>query len=127
MRRLVSVIRLSGLLALSILPGVYPALAQDVSLLETPVFIERIASGELPPVARRLPDEPSVAEMETLGRHGGQMRLLMGRAKDIRLLVVYGYARLVKYRPDLSIQADILNEATGTLAHGSAQLIGSWP
>ena len=110
MRRLVSVTRLSGLLALSILPGVYPALAQDVSLVETPVFVERVASGELPPVAERLPAEPSVAEMETLGRHGGQMRLLMGRAKDIRLLVVYGYARLVKYRPDLSIQADILKD-----------------
>ena len=98
MRRLVSIPGLLGLLALSIiLPGVRPATAQDVSLVETPVFVERVASGELPPVAERLPAEPSVAEMETLGRHGGQMRLLMGRAKDIRLLVVYGYARLAKY------------------------------
>jgi peptide/nickel transport system substrate-binding protein len=110
MRHLVSIVRLSGLLALSILLAVRPAMAQDIPLIETPVFVERVASGELPPVAERLPTEPSVAEMETMGRHGGQMRLLMGRAKDIRLLVVYGYARLAKYRPDLSIQADILED-----------------
>jgi peptide/nickel transport system substrate-binding protein len=110
MRHLVSIVRLSGLLALSILLAVRPAMAQDIPLIETPVFVERVTSGELPPVAERLPTEPSVAEMETMGRHGGQMRLLMGRAKDIRLLVVYGYARLAKYRPDLSIQADILKD-----------------
>ncbi len=110
MRRLVSVVGLLGLPALLILLGVHPAMAQNISLKETPVFAERVASGELPSVAERLPTEPSVAEMETLGRHGGQMRLLMGRAKDIRLLVVYGYARLAKYRPDLSIQADILKD-----------------
>jgi len=110
MRCLVSVVNLVGLLVLSILHGVQPANAQNIALVETPVFVERVASGELPPVAGRLPTEPSVAEMETLGRHGGRMRLLMGRAKDIRLLVVYGYARLAKYRPDLSIQADILKD-----------------
>jgi len=110
MKRLLSIVSLFGPLALSILPAVHPAMAQDISLMETPVFAERVASGELPPVAERLPTEPSVAEMETLGRHGGQIRLLMGRAKDIRLLVVYGYARLAKYRPDLSIQADILKD-----------------
>ncbi len=113
MRHLLSVhslLGLLGLLALSNLPGIHPAMAQDVSLVETPVFAERVASGEMPPVAERLPAEPSVAEMETLGRHGGQMRLLMGRAKDIRLLVVYGYARLAKYVPDLSIQPDILKD-----------------
>jgi len=93
---------------LLIMPGVHPAMARDVSPVETPAFAARVASGQMPPVAERLPIEPSVAEMETLGRHGGQIRLLMGRAKDIRLLVVYGYARLAKYAPDLSIQADIL-------------------
>ena len=110
MRCLVSVVNLVGLLVLFILHGVQPANAQNTALVETPVFVERVASGELPSVAGRLPTEPSVAEMETLGRHGGRMRLLMGRAKDIRLLVVYGYARLAKYRPDLSIQADILKD-----------------
>jgi peptide/nickel transport system substrate-binding protein len=90
--------------------GVHPAIAQDVPLVETPVYAERVVSGEMPPIAERVPGEPSVAEMKTLGRHGGQIRLLMGRAKDIRLLVVYGYARLAKYIPDLSIQPDILKD-----------------
>ena len=110
MRRLVSFVSRLALPVLSISSAVQPAMAQDISLMETPVLLERVASGELPPVDKRLPVEPSVAEMETMGRHGGQMRLLMGRAKDIRLLVVYGYARLVKYQPDLSIHADILKD-----------------
>ena len=99
MRRLVSVHSLSGalaLLALFSMAGVRPAIAQDVPLVETPVYAERVASGEMPPVTERIPTEPSIAKMKTLGRHGGQIRLLMGRAKDIRLLVVYGYARLAK-------------------------------
>ncbi len=97
---------LSGLLALAILPSITLA----VSPVETPVFIERVKSGELPSVDERLPIQPSVVEMATTGRHGDQLRLLMGKAKDIRLLVVYGYARLAKYKPDLTIQADILQD-----------------
>ena len=112
MRQLLSVNNLVRLLVLFFLPGVHPIIAQEVSLVETPIFVERVASGEMPPVAERLPSEPSIAKMEALGRHGGQMRLLMGRAKDIRLMVVYGYARLAKYVPDLSIQADILKNIT---------------
>jgi peptide/nickel transport system substrate-binding protein len=108
MRQLISVQKLFGLLALAILPATLPSVALAVSPVETPVFIDRVETRELPPVAERLPIEPSVVEMETTGRHGGQIRLLMGRAKDIRLLVVYGYARLAKYKPDLTIQADIL-------------------
>jgi len=113
MRRLFSVHGLLGLLvilALASPPGSRPTMAQDIPLIETPAFAERVASGEIPPVGERVPIDPSVVEMESPGRHGGQMRLLMGRAKDIRLLVVYGYARLVKYVPDLSIQPDILKD-----------------
>ena len=108
MRHLLSFQGLLALLVLFSLASIRSTLAQDAPLIETPVFAERVASGELPPVVERVPNEPSVAEMKTLGRQGGRMRLLMGRAKDIRLLVVYGYARLAKYVPDLSIQPDIL-------------------
>ena len=89
---------------------VHSAVAQDIPLVETPSLVEQVMSGELPPIAERLPDEPSIARMETTGVHGGQIRMLMARAKDTRLLVVYGYARLAKYLPDLSIQADILED-----------------
>ena len=112
MRQLLSVNNLIRLLVLSFLSGVHPTIAQQISLVETPIFVGRVASGEIPPVAERLPTEPSIVEMGAMGRHGGQMRLLMGRAKDIRLMVVYGYARLAKYLPDLSIQADILKNIT---------------
>jgi len=110
MRRLLSFQSLLALLVLFSLASIRSIMAQDPPLIETPIFAERVASGELPPVVERVPNEPSVAEMKTLGRQGGRIRLLMGRAKDIRLLVVYGYARLAKYVPDLSIQPDILKD-----------------
>ncbi len=110
MKCLLSFQSLLALLVLFSLASIRSIMAQDAPLIETPIFAERVASGELPPIAERVPNEPSVAKMKTLGRQGGRMRLLMGRAKDIRLLVVYGYARLAKYVPDLSIQPDILKD-----------------
>jgi peptide/nickel transport system substrate-binding protein len=109
MNHWISLYRILPALVIFVLAGACPAIAQQI-LVETPLFSERVTAGELPAIAERLPIEPSVADMELTGRHGGQMRLLMGRAKDIRLLVVYGYARLVKYVPDLSIQPDILKD-----------------
>lgn len=110
MRRLLSFQGLLALLVLFSLASIRSTMAQDALLIETPAYAERVASGELPPIVDRIPTEPSVAKMKTLGRQGGRIRLLMGRAKDIRLLVVYGYARLAKYVPDLSIQPDILKD-----------------
>jgi len=86
--------------------------AQAVSWRETPYFAERVKSGELPPVERRVPENPKVADFglkdRTLGRYGGDMQTLMGRSKDVRLMVVYGYARLVAYDRNFDIVADIL-------------------
>jgi len=81
--------------------------------IETPMLAERVANGELPPVSERLPMVPSVAlmdESQAPGRHGGQMRLLFGRAKDIRLMVVYGYARLVSFNEKYDLVPDILRD-----------------
>ena len=36
------------------------------------------------------------------------MRIIMGRNQDTRLMVVYGYSRLVGYNPDLELVPDIL-------------------
>jgi peptide/nickel transport system substrate-binding protein len=44
----------------------------------------------------------------SVGAHGGTLKMLMGRAKDIRMMMVYGYARLVGYDPDLEFTADIV-------------------
>ncbi len=77
-------------------------------LQETPAFEEDIAHGKLPKVDERLPKEPAVAELETIGTPGGELRMLMGGPKDTRMMVVYGYARLVGYTPSLTLKPDIL-------------------
>ena len=99
-------------IGLVILLCTFPTYA--LTLKETPVLEKFIKSGSLPAISLRLPKPPSIANFDNtnkiLGKHGGQMRLLMGRAKDIRLMVVYGYARLVGYRHDFSLYADILEK-----------------
>ena len=79
--------------------------------VEPPFFAEAVAAGKLPPVADRLPEHPSVVSYagteKKPGRYGGTLRILGGSAKDTRLMVIYGYARLVSYTPDLEIAPDI--------------------
>jgi peptide/nickel transport system substrate-binding protein len=77
-------------------------------LRETPSLVPEVASGALPPVSKRIPSEPALAELETIGRPGGELRMLMASPKDTRLMVVYGYARLVAYTPALAIVPDML-------------------
>ena len=42
------------------------------------------------------------------GRYGGDLRMLMAKDRDIRMMVVYGYARLVGYDEHLRLAPDIL-------------------
>ena len=88
--------------------------AAGSSYVEVPSLAERVASGELPPVEHRLPARPSVISLNDRGlvpgRHGGELRLLMSRSKDVRLMVVYGYARLVGYQPDYRLVPDLLDD-----------------
>jgi len=89
-------------LALSISSSLY---ALD-SFRETPSLLARVQSGELPPVDQRLPKDALVVQLrsdQSPGEHGGQMRLLMGKQKDIRQMVIYGYARLIGYTPELEL------------------------
>lgn len=66
----------------------------------------------LPAIAERLPSEPLIIDMEAKGRKfgkpGGQLDTLIGRSKDVRLINVWGYARLVGYTQDLKLTPDIL-------------------
>src|SRR5215213_2443444 len=97
---------LLSLLLLSGLPLPGPATA---GLRETPMLAPQVAAGTLPPVEGRVPQIPSVAEdVEAIGRPGGELRMLMASPKDTRIMVVYGYARLVAYTPSLEIVPDIL-------------------
>lgn len=55
------------------------------------------------------PANPLVlTDIPEIGRPGGDMRMLISRARDTRLLYVYGHARLVNWTPDLQLFADIL-------------------
>ena len=42
------------------------------------------------------------------GQYGGTVRMLIGGQRDIRLMTIYGYARLVGYDEKLNFQPDIL-------------------
>ena len=80
---------------------------------EPPDLAGLVAQGKLPPLAERLPKPPRVVDIRrpnwTPGRYGGEWRMLMGKDRDIRMMVVYGYARLVGYDDQLRIVPDILD------------------
>jgi peptide/nickel transport system substrate-binding protein len=96
--------RMGLLVALSMaVPGTVQA-----ELQETPFFKQDVASGKLSRVDERLPSDPELAEPKTIGNSGGELRMLMGGPKDTRMMVVYGYARLVGYTPALTFVPDIL-------------------
>ncbi|MBM3522488.1 MAG: ABC transporter substrate-binding protein, partial [Alphaproteobacteria bacterium] len=86
------------------------ALAQRY--LDSPVLAEDVAAGKVPPIERRLPSPPLVHAPTgsglAPGQHGGELRVIMGRAQDVRMMVVYGYARLVGYNTKFDIEPDIL-------------------
>jgi len=92
-------------LLLAALLAVQPAFA--FTPVETPMLQLEATTGKLPGVAKRLPQPPLVVQVENQGRHGGTLNTLVGRSRDTRLLVVYGYARLVGYDRDLRIVPDI--------------------
>ncbi|MEM7563556.1 MAG: ABC transporter substrate-binding protein [Pseudomonadota bacterium] len=91
---------------------ILPWMAQaTLSLQETPMFRQQVEQGQLPSVDQRVPEEYQLVQLlpeQTTGEQGGQMRLLMGKQKDIRQIVIYGYARLLGYTPDLKLKADLL-------------------
>lgn len=84
------------------------ATAQVAAPVETPLFAKDVAAGKLSPVSARLPQNPRVVHLENPGWHGGTMRVVFGRSKDTRIMVVYGYARLMTYDAKYQLQPDIL-------------------
>jgi peptide/nickel transport system substrate-binding protein len=98
-----------GLLATALAPGGF---ARAGVPEEPPYFKTLIEGGSLPPLAERLPQVPKVVNLAAkglqLGRYGGSVRMLIGGQRDIRLMTIYGYARLVGYDESLNFQPDIL-------------------
>jgi len=91
-----------------------PAWARALESVEPPALAEAVAAGRLPPVTARLPARPAVVRFDghgrSLGRYGGELRTLIRKAKDVKLVSVYGYARLVGYAPDYRLVPDILED-----------------
>ena len=89
-----------------------PALAADPVLRETPMFVDQVKAGTLPPVAERVPRQPLVvtkfAGGDGPGQPGGQLNMLVASARDTRLMTIYSYTRLIVYTPDFRLQPDIL-------------------
>jgi len=79
---------------------------------EVPSFVADVEAGRLPPLAERLPEMPRVINLaetgRTVGRYGGDLNMIMGKTRDIRQMVVYGYARLVGFNSNLDLVPDIL-------------------
>lgn len=87
------------------------ALAADRDL-EPEFLSDRLKARSLPPLADRLPTRPRIIGLKEMGRapgrYGGTVRTIIGSAKDIRFMTIYGYARLVGYDENLVLQPDIL-------------------
>ena len=115
-KRSISTRPLNGLrvlgLAAVLLAGMPLWAALPAKLIETPMLQDDVNAKKLPPVKMRLPDNPMVVTMDgktsELGQHGGTLNMLIGRARDVRMMMVYGYARLVGYDVNLKIVPDML-------------------
>jgi len=96
-----------GVIAATMVPGVVKAAG-----FEPEIFKEALEKKELPPLVERLPKVPRVVNLASMGRqpgrYGGSIRTLIGSQKDIRLMTINGYSRLVGYDDKLKLHADIL-------------------
>ncbi|KXF77962.1 peptide ABC transporter substrate-binding protein [Paramesorhizobium deserti] len=101
-----------GLMASVFAPG--RPLAEDRGAEDRePAFLEQsLRSGMLPKLANRLPKMPRIVNLTAMGRepgrYGGTVRTLIGSQKDIRLMTINGYARLIGYDEKFNMIPDIL-------------------
>lgn len=81
---------------------------------EPPELADKVKAGDLPPTSERIPAEPLVVDLAAqgleTGRYGGRLRTIVEKAKGIRYMSVYGYARLVGYDTDLNLKPDLLKD-----------------
>ena len=97
--------------ALCTLAGLWPA-AVLAQADEPPLLAEAVQSKQLPPMHERVPKKPLLVNFDGAkrlpGKHGGDLRMLMAKDRDIRMMVVYGYARLIGYDEELKFVPDIV-------------------
>lgn len=100
---------LGGMVGAAIAPSVVKAADRDIE----PEFLrDLLRAGRIPAMVDRLPTHPRIINMKDEGlqpgAYGGTVRTIIGSAKDIRYMTVYGYSRLVGYDTKLQLQPDIL-------------------
>jgi peptide/nickel transport system substrate-binding protein len=82
------------------------------TMQETPTLIEQVKSGAIPPVGRRIPEEPRILKRfaggDGPGQPGGQLNMLVASARDTLLMTVYSYTRLIVYDDRFKLHPDIL-------------------
>jgi peptide/nickel transport system substrate-binding protein len=105
MRWLITLLSVLGFIALG-------GAAQSQAFEDAPMFAAQVAKGDLRPVAQRLPANPEVEGFDWPGQgpgqYGGELDMLASSSKDSRMLVWFGYTRLVRYNAQYSIVPDIL-------------------
>src|SRR3954470_9010156 len=96
--------------ALALPMAAHPAGALE--MVEQPLFAEKVAKKELPPIAERIPKTPLVVDPSLtggrIGQYGGDIITLVPRARDIRYITTYAYNRLVGYNEKLELKPDVL-------------------
>ncbi len=102
-----------SLAASLLLSTLSPAWAEAIPALQESAFWQaEVDAGDLPPIQDRIPDQPIVVDLEARGRElgtpGGTLNTMVTRSKDIRQMVVYGYARLVIYDENYQLVPDLL-------------------
>ena len=81
------------------------------SYIEPPFLAAQVADGTLPAIAERVTGNPVVTTFSgdyRAGEYGGDLRMIMAKQKDIRMMMVYGYGRLIGYDANLDLVPDIL-------------------
>lgn len=82
------------------------------SMIEPEYLRPYLRAQRLPGLNERVPVNPRVVNLAAMGRkpgrYGGTVRMIAGSQKDIRLMTIYGYSRLVGYDQNLNLQPDIL-------------------
>ena len=82
------------------------------ALQEVPSFADKVKAGALPPIEKRIPEVPAIVSKfsgsDGPGRNGGQINILVGSARDTRLMTLYSNARLIVYNDQFKLQSDIL-------------------
>lgn len=102
--------------ALLLSAGLVPGFVMAQDLVETSFYKDAVDAGDLPPIADRVPTNPLLVDLEAKGRmsgaQGGTLNTMVTRSKDIRQMVVYGYARLIGYDENYQLHPDILKSFT---------------